>query len=155
MVFPLSELIPEIRPIEIVDVGAMSIGEGKEPYANLLKAARCDVIGFEPVAEEIEKLRAAGWAGRTFLPYVIGDGTEHYKDLTTRMSQVLWVDAIFVRDFRTFGNVDAQSLLRLATILHDNYRSLDLAAVALEAYDQQMGTSLHGAYVGRFEQVSA
>jgi FkbM family methyltransferase len=277
VVFPISEVIPQVETIKIVDVGAMSIGDGEEPYADLLKAAPCHVVGFEPNESELATLQSAGWIGRTFLPHFIGDGSEqtfylcrapmtssllqpdaglldyfqglgelmklanarrvstmrlddipevagtdflkldiqggegmalagattmlrdvvlvhtevefvplyrrqplfgdidaflraqgftfhrftsmsggtfkpmiYRNDPSAAMSQSLWGDAVFVRDFRTFRDVSPMKLLKLATILHENYRSMDLAALALAAYDAQMGTSIQPAYIGRF-----
>jgi FkbM family methyltransferase len=259
--------------VKIVDVGAMSIGEGHEPYSKLMKALPCDVIGFEPIAGECDRLARMGHEGHSYLPYFIGDGAQHtfhecnfpmtsslfepntpllakfqglenlvrvvktypvetrrlddvaetagvdflkidvqggemlvlrgaperlksalvvhtevefvplYKDqplfgdidiylraqgfLLHRMtytgrafkplisnndvnasgSQWLWADAIYVRDFMTFETIPPVGLLKLAAILHENYSSIDLAAVALEAHDRMTGSGLHKDYL--------
>jgi FkbM family methyltransferase len=73
--FAISALLPPLPRLKIVDVGAMTLGEGTEPYAALLKATPCDVIGFEPVAAECEKLNNLKQSSHRFLPYFIGDGT--------------------------------------------------------------------------------
>src|SRR6516165_10730531 len=73
----IASVLPPLPPIRIVDVGAMSIGEAHDPYAMLMKALPCEVIGFEPVAAECEKLNRRDHAGRTYLPYFIGDGATH------------------------------------------------------------------------------
>jgi FkbM family methyltransferase len=269
----IASVLPPLPPIRIVDVGAMSIGEGRDPYATLMKALPCEVIGFEPVAAECEKLNRMGHAGRTYLPYFIGDGATHtfhecnfpmtsslfepntpllakfqnlenlvqvvrvcpaetkrlddlaetagvdllkldvqgaellvlqgaverlkgvlvvhtevefvplYKhqplfaeidaflrghgfmlhrlghagrtfkpliwnnDVNAMMSQWLWGDAVYVRDFMTFDALSADLLLKLAAILHENYGSFDLAAVALEAHDRKTGSRLQPAYI--------
>jgi FkbM family methyltransferase len=280
--FAISSIIPEISPIKIVDVGAMSIGDGEEPYARLLKAAPCEVIGFEPIEAEIEKLNAAAMPGRQFLPFFIGDGSEqtfyecnapmtssllepdvefcgrfqHLAELmqvvktsrvsTTRlddipevrgtdllkvdvqggelmvfegatdvlgdvavintevefvpmyknqplfgdidaflrargfllhrflgfsgrsfkpffmrnnpvgtMGQAMWSDAVYVRDFSRFEALPPEMLLKIATIMHENYRSVDLAGAALGAYDAQQGTALLDTYVGSFQKPAA
>jgi hypothetical protein len=69
------DVFPFSNPIKIVDVGAMSLGPGLEAYAKLLNAVPCEVIGFEPVPRECEKLNAMKRPGHTYLPYFIGDGT--------------------------------------------------------------------------------
>jgi hypothetical protein len=60
---------------KIVDLGAMNPGDGSEPYAPLLKATPCDVIGFEPVGAEYDKLRRDMKQNDLFLPYFIRDGS--------------------------------------------------------------------------------
>lgn len=271
--FPLSSILSPMPRLKILDVGAMSLGEGTEPYAALLKAAPCAVIGFEPVETELAKLKAIDKSGATFLPYYVGDGTPQvfhecnypmtssllepnsallakfqnleeltrvvkrtpvetkrlddmrevagtdllkidvqggelmvlhgavetlksvlvvhtevefvpmYKDqplfgdideflraqgfLLHRLgaagrmlkpvvvnsdvnamgSQLLWADAIFLRDFMSFDRLAPAALLKLAVILHANYRSFDFAAHALEWHDRQTGSRLQPAYI--------
>jgi len=52
----------------------MSVGTLTPEYQRLLDAGACNLIGFEPVVEECEKLNRAAQPGRIFLPYAIGDG---------------------------------------------------------------------------------
>ena len=269
----IASVLPPLPPIRIVDVGAMSIGEAHDPYAMLMKALPCEVIGFEPVAAECEKLNRRDHAGRTYLPYFIGDGATHtfhecnfpmtsslfepntpllekfqnleklvrvvkvypaatkrlddiaetagvdllkldvqgaelmvlqgaaerlkgalvvhtevefvplYKDqplfadidahlrskgyllhhmgftgrtfkpmvfkndINAMLSQWLWGDAVYVRDFMQFETLPPAALLKLAAILHENYRSLDLAAVVLETHDRLCGSQLQPRYL--------
>ena len=273
--FPIASLLPPLPRLKIVDVGAMYLGPGSVPYADLLKAAPCEVIGFEPVQAELEKLTRDKKENERYLPYFVGDGSERpfhecnvamtsslfepntpllakfhnleelvrvvktYAVGTTRLddipevkgadllkldiqggellalrgaekmledvlvvqtevefvelykgqalfadvdaflrgrnfqfhkmswmgrafrplfvdknpnaaiSQWLWGDAIYVRDFMSFDRLAPVALLKLACILHANYRSFDLAAVALEAYDRQTGAQLQPAYLKR------
>ena len=53
--FSLTEIVPEIPVVKIVDIGAMLLGS--EPYAPLLSLDLALVVGFEPNPEECEKLR--------------------------------------------------------------------------------------------------
>jgi FkbM family methyltransferase len=271
--FSIASLLPPLPRIKIVDVGAAIYGE--LPYALLLQAVPCDVVGFEPVTEECEKLNRNSKDGHRFLPYCVGDGSKRtfhecnvkltsslfepntalierfqtlaevtqvvksypvetvrlddvpevdgidylkldvqgaelmvlqgaeqaladvlaihteveflplYKeqplfadidsflrnkgfqfhrlmwagrtfkplmvnnDPNVIMSQVLWGEAIYVRDFMQFDQLAPMALLKLATILHENYRAYDLAAVSLEAYDRQAGTRLQPTYLQR------
>lgn len=273
--FPIASILPPVPRIKIVDVGAMSLGEGTEPYAALMASVPCDLYGFEPVEAELKKLQANARPGHHFLPHFIGDGSRRtfhecnfpmtsslfepntallaqfnnleelvrvrksypvetkrlddipevkdtdllkvdvqgaelmvfqgaakvletalvlhtevefvslYKDqplfgdidvylrskgfvlhqmqpagrafkplvanndVNAMLSQFLWGDAIYVRDFMTFEKLPGPSLLKLATIMHTNYRSVDMAAAALGAYDRQNGTTLQPAYVGK------
>jgi hypothetical protein len=48
-----------------------------------------------------------------------------------------------------FDQLAPLALLKLAVILHENYGSFDLAALALEAHDCQTGSSLQPAYMTR------
>lgn len=273
--FPIPSILPPLPRIKIVDIGAMSLGEGTEPYAALMGSVPCDLYGFEPVEAELKKLQATAKPGHHFLPYVIGDGSRRtfhecnypmnsslfepntallakfnnleelirvqksypvetkrlddipqlagtdllkvdvqgaemlvfegalnlletalvlhtevefvslYKgqplfgdidvylrskgfvlhqmqtagrafkpllannDVNAMLSQFLWGDAIYVRDFMTFDTLPGPSLLKLATIMHTNYRSVDMAASALEAYDRQNKTSLQPTYIAK------
>ena len=72
----IAPLLPRLPPLKIVDVGAMDLGEGTDPYDRLCASLPCEVLGFEPVAEECGRRNAAARAGFRFLPYVIGDGSE-------------------------------------------------------------------------------
>ena len=73
--FKIAPLLPPMPRLKIVDVGAMSLGEGTDAYSALTAAAPCDVYGFEPVAEELEKLRTSAKPGHHYLPHMIGDGS--------------------------------------------------------------------------------
>ena len=273
--FNIAQMLPGLPRLKIVDVGAMSLGEGTDAYSPLANATPCDVYGFEPVAAEFAKLKASAKPGHHYLPYFVGDGSartfyecnfamtsslfepnsallakfqnleelarvqkaypvqttrlddipelkgtdflkadvqgaelmvfegatrlldevlvvhaevefvELYKgqplfaeidtylrskgfvlhllgkagrtfkplvfmnDPNATLSQILWGDAVYVRDFMLFDRLSGQALLKMATILHETYRSVDLVAVALEAYDRQHGTELQPAYMKR------
>jgi FkbM family methyltransferase len=73
--FPISSVLAEPPMIKIIDVGALHLGSGTEAYDALARALPCEIVGFEPIAAECEKLNKLG-TGYTYLPYVIGDGTE-------------------------------------------------------------------------------
>lgn len=82
--FSLIEMLGKRSPlIRIVDVGAMWLGENDLPYHNLLKPDRFDLVGFEPQADECEKLTAMHRKGHRYLPYFIGDGTRRTFHLTS------------------------------------------------------------------------
>lgn len=269
----IASLLPPLPRLKIVDVGAMSLGEGTDPYFALTEATPCDVFGFEPVVAELEKLKRSAKPGHHYLPYFIGDGSARtfyecnfpmtsslfepntallakfqnleelvrvqktypaettrlddipelestdflkvdvqgaellvfegapklldnalvvqtevefvplYKDqplfadidahlrskgfllhrlmqtgrtfkplifmndVNAGLSQILWGEAVYVRDFMQFDGLSGEALLKIATILHENYRSVDLAALALASYDRQHGTELQPAYL--------
>lgn len=85
----------------------------------------------------------SGLAGRAFKPVVVNN------NINQPLSQVLWADAVYVRDFMRLGELTPAKLLKLAVILHVVFQSFDLAAVALKAYDGQMSTDLSAVYLTR------
>src|SRR5712692_7874170 len=76
-------MLPSLPHLKIVDVGARSEGD-EPPYAALLKAAPCNIYGFEPDAAELEKLNSARKDGQYFLSYVVG------TDRSTRSMNVIF-----------------------------------------------------------------
>jgi len=68
----LLELLPDFGKVNIVDIGAMSLGQ-REPYRALIDAGRGAVVGFEPNEAECAKLNQGAGAGR-YYPYFVGDG---------------------------------------------------------------------------------
>jgi FkbM family methyltransferase len=269
---PIRSILPPLPRFRIVDVGASGTGD-PPAYANLVNAVACDIVGFEPIAAECEKLMRHAKPGHLYLPYAIGDGSVRtfyecsspfcsslyepdialaekfqylaeymnvvktdsvqtkrlddipetegtdflkvdvqggellvfegavqrlknvlvvhtevefvamYKnqplfaevdsflrahgfcfhkmeqwgrtfkpvvmkdDPGARLSQSLWADAVYVRDFMRFDDLAPGALLKLAAILHEIDRSYDLAAFALQAYDSKMKTRLQMTYL--------
>jgi hypothetical protein len=79
--FPLAPLLPNgTTRVSVVDVGALSLGDGGDAYSPLLDQNLCDVVGFEPAPGECEKLndaaaeRPPGTGRLRFLPTFVGDG---------------------------------------------------------------------------------
>lgn len=70
-------------------------------------------------------------AGRTFKPISIEN------DIYQPLSQALWSDAIYVKDFLHYDQIPPEKLLKLAVILHDVYGSYDLVHYVLSEYDKQ------------------
>jgi FkbM family methyltransferase len=99
-------------------------------------------------AEVDQRLRRAGFVfhkfngfgGRTFKPLVVNN------DINQALSQMLWADAVYVRDFMALASVPGDKLLKMAVILHLVYGSVDLALQVLIAYDVKMGTATANAY---------
>jgi FkbM family methyltransferase len=75
-------------------------------------------------------------AGRSFRPLRL-DGNEY-----AAISQVLWADAIFVRDFTRLERFSGEQLLMAVGILHEVYCSYDLAFYLLQEYDRRLNTDL-------------
>ncbi len=68
------------------------------------------------------------------------------KEPAAASHQVGWGDAVYVRDFPRFERLDPMQLLKLAAILHENYRSYDLAARVLAVHDRKARTDLRTRY---------
>ena len=62
------------RLSRIVDVGANPFND--PPYLALLKAGGCEVTGFEPQEDALERLNASKGPHETYLPHAVGDGGE-------------------------------------------------------------------------------
>jgi len=105
----------------------------------------------QPLFADIDSfLRAQGFAfhtlvpsGRTFKPVLVNN------DPSGWVRQIVWADAVYVRDFMTFAELAPDSLLKLAAILHEIYESVDVTALALVAYDKQIGSQLQAKYLTR------
>jgi FkbM family methyltransferase len=69
-------------------------------------------------------------AGRNFRPIVTPNPFEP-------ISQILWADAVFVRDFRTLGTWTDMQLAKAATVLHEVYLSYDLVNLILLELDRR------------------
>ncbi len=63
------------------------------------------------------------------------------------MQQIMWADAIYVRDLTRLDGLSAGQLLKSAIILHDCYRAYDVALKMLEAHDRQAGTNYAEQYL--------
>lgn len=63
------------------------------------------------------------------------------------MSQILWADALFVKDFTRLERLSERQLLAMAMIMHDCYQSFDLALLLLTEHDARKGTQLGPTYL--------
>jgi FkbM family methyltransferase len=105
----------------------------------------------QPLFADIDSfLRSQGFVfhtlvpfGRAFKPLVINNNASAW------LRQIIWADVVYVRDFMAFSELAPESLLKLAAILHENYESYDMTALALEAYDKLMGSGLQTNYLRR------
>jgi FkbM family methyltransferase len=92
----------------------------------------------QPLFADVDTyLRSQGFAlhtfedmtGRAMKPVVVNGSMDK------PVHQLLWADAVYIRDFERFGNLEAEELLKLAVILHEVYGSFDIAQFALYHYD--------------------
>mmetsp|Transcript_58502 Transcript_58502/g.161856 ORF Transcript_58502/g.161856 Transcript_58502/m.161856 type:complete len:332 (-) Transcript_58502:238-1233(-) len=88
--FPLSQLLRDICPdeaiprIHVVDIGAMILSEAEDVWKPLVRKSLCaSVVGFEPCAEECDRLNASTASSSSaaaaptyrWLPWALGDGS--------------------------------------------------------------------------------
>jgi FkbM family methyltransferase len=100
-------------------------------------------------AEQELALRAHGLMVHTFKEltgHVLKPFKVNGEDLAP-LSQVFWSDVIFVKDLTRLDDLAPDQLLKSAVILHEAYRSIDVAHLFLKAHDARLGTTLAPAYV--------
>lgn len=85
-------------------------------------------------------------AGRCFKPFNI-ENNPHAV-----MSQVLWADAVFVRDFTQLDCVADTRLLKTAAILHEVYLSFDFVLFFLIELDRRNGNDLAARYASALQR---
>lgn len=85
--------------------------------------------------------RFAALASRVIAPLTMNG------DIFAGLSQAVWGDAVFVRDFTRLSAVSDERLLAFAAILHECYRSVDLALFILRDHDRRRGGRLEAAYL--------
>jgi FkbM family methyltransferase len=92
----------------------------------------------QPLFADVDQpLRKAGFmfhwflsqASRVFKPLV------RENNVNAPGSQLLWADAVYVKDLLDTRQIAPEMLLKLAVILHDVYASLDSCAFVLQRYD--------------------
>jgi len=104
----------------------------------------------QPLFADIDThLRAAGFAFHTF----VGFGNRCFRPMMFKrnpnagMRQMLWADAVYVRDFMALEKISNSKLMRLAILLHDTLASFDLCTVVLQELDRRGGGEIAGAYL--------
>ncbi|WP_439814104.1 FkbM family methyltransferase [Zavarzinia sp. CC-PAN008] len=104
----------------------------------------------QPLFSDVDLfLRAQGFAFHRFYPLVsrVIAPLVVNNDIYAGLSQTVWADAIFVRDFTRPDLFSDTQLLKAAAILHDCYQSLDLVLALLGEYDTRTGSRLGQDYL--------
>ncbi|MFN8577574.1 MAG: FkbM family methyltransferase [Candidatus Sericytochromatia bacterium] len=63
------------------------------------------------------------------------------------LNQVMQSDAVYIKDFNNLENYSNDKLLKLATIMHDIYKSYDLVLKTLIVYDNKNKTNYSNVYL--------
>lgn len=80
-------------------------------------------------------------AGRAFWPLVADN------DVNKALSQSLWADAVYVKDFMRLDRLASRKRLVLSMILNEVYRSVDMCAHVLRVHDRIEGTDYWRRYL--------
>jgi len=170
--FPMESIVPP--SLKIVGVGAMIVDGLSNPYDVMLQSLSCEVVGFEPVAAECKKLNEHYPCLLTFLPHVVGDGSQQtfYERAAAYNSSLFEPNMELIArftGFQEFFTVVATSSVLTKPLdeipeasgtdylkrdvqggeLMVNYESYDLAAVVLGEFDRRAGTAFQGQYINR------
>jgi protein O-GlcNAc transferase len=89
-------------------------------------------------------LKFAYTMGRPFKPLLLDDNPNR------QISQTLWADAVFVKDFRLRHQWEDRILQSSALILHKFYQGFDLARLLIQELDRRHGTVLVSEYLSFF-----
>ncbi len=115
-----------------VEVEFLPLYEGQPLFADVDTYLRSQ--GF--VLHTLEDLM-----GRAMKPLIVNGG------LDKPVHQLLWADAIYIKDFGRFEKLGPADLLKLAVILHEVYGSFDIAQFALYHYDLKTQAGLWPEYM--------
>jgi FkbM family methyltransferase len=122
----------------------------KRAYVLHLEVEFLPLYEGQPLFSDIELfLRERGYrlhrftplVSRVLQPLLIGG------NVFSGLSQIIWSDAIFVRDFVDLSPLADEELLGIAQIMHDCYGSIDLSARLLRELDRRRGGERVGAYI--------
>ena len=104
----------------------------------------------QPLYSDVDQfLRQHGFTFHRFYPTVsrVIAPLLFNNDIYAGMSQIVWADAIFVRDFTRPELMSDTQLMKMSMILHDCYQSVDLVVHLLTEYDQRCGSKVCQAYL--------
>ena len=103
----------------------------------------------QPLFSEVEIfLRSLGFIFHKFYPITsrIVKPLSLRNDAYAGLSQQVWADAIFIKNFMTLDTITDAALLKYAVILHDLYQSYDIALKALIEFDGRNATNYSRTY---------
>jgi len=112
----------------------------------------------QPLFSEVEQyLRSQGFVFHRFYPTVSRVLSPLIVDnnIYAGLSQLLWADAIFVKELLRPQLLDDGQLLATAMIMHDCYGSIDLVLSFLTAFDGRHGTQLGADYLAGLQRHQA
>ncbi|HXZ67631.1 MAG TPA: FkbM family methyltransferase [Alphaproteobacteria bacterium] len=106
----------------------------------------------QPLFSDVDQfLRRRGFVLHRFFPEVsrVIQPLLVDNNIYAGLSQIVWADAIFVRDFTRLDLLNDRQLLNMAAILHECYRSFDLVLHVLIELDRRTQNQLAANYLAR------
>ena len=104
----------------------------------------------QPLFSEMEMfLRARGFALHRFFPEVTRAVQPMMvnNDPYAGLGQLVWADAVFIRDLTRIDALSDRQMLAMAAILHDAYGAFDIAFRLLAEHDRRSGGARADAYL--------
>lgn len=153
--------IPDIRDVDFIKMDVQGselavLEHGRRVLADTLlvqvEVEFVELYRGQPMFADVDRfLRSQGFqfhafnglAGRAFKPLVFNN------NINQPMRQVLWSDALYVRDWMALDALSTEKLRSYAILAHDILRSYDLAHLVLSALDQREGSGRSAAYLQR------
>jgi FkbM family methyltransferase len=144
--FSLYDLIPQDPPvINIVDVGAMSLGKETDAYSAILRKGLVKIVGFEPVQAECDKLNNMPGSRRKYFPYAIGDGAiRTFNECNYAMTSSLYEPYTELLDkFQNLENrvrvvassqVQTQRLDDIEEVAYTDYLKVDVQGAEVDVF---------------------
>ena len=157
----LDDVAPEVRgdllKIDIQGAELMVLENGRRVLGQCLvletEAEFVPLYRDQPLFGDLQSfLRTQGF----MLHKLIDFGGRPFKGVSAQdpfapVSQVMWADAIFVRDFSNLAAYGDDDLIKASAILHVVYQSCDLVALLLREHDRRLGDGLWGKYAAWLE----
>jgi len=106
----------------------------------------------QPLFSDVDQfLRQHGFVLHRFFPEVsrVIQPLVVDNNIYAGLSQIVWADAIFVKDFTRLGVLSDRQLINMAAIVHECYRSFDLALHLLIELDRRAQSQLATNYLAR------
>jgi FkbM family methyltransferase len=110
----------------------------------------------QPLFGDVERfLRAQGFVFHRFFPLVSRAVRPMLVDqnIYAGLSQLVWADGLFLRDFTRPAALSDHQLLAMAAILHDCYQSYDIVLHLLAEHDRRHGGGLGATYFTALQAV--
>ena len=146
--------IAEIEDVDLLKIDAQGsevniINNGHETlkHTMVVHTEVCFVPLYKkmPLFGDVDKaLRDAGFmflrffghdlCGRCYKP------ARHIKDRFKPVSQIMWADAVYIKDVLGLDGLRVDKLLKFAIIMNDVYHAFDLVYHILEIYDNKVGS---------------
>ena len=130
----LENAINVLRNVSVIqcEVEFVQLYEGQPLMADVDTFLRSQGFGF---------LRFSSMMGRSFMP------VQKVNDPISPISQTLWADAVYVRDFRALEQWTIRQLLAAAFVLHEVYEAFDLTMLILRELDRRRQGDLLSIYL--------